>query len=151
MYAVLDPGTVDAVAVHPYSFPANPSDRSKGWNLFSRLPEIHDLVEEAEGRPLVLWLTEFGAPFDDDDPERQAEIVVEGVTCASQWPWVGPVFVYNLRDATQPSDEPRFGLIADDGRPRPVWYDLQAFLQVSVGDPIESVCPPPREADESTS
>jgi polysaccharide biosynthesis protein PslG len=150
MYEVLEPGTVDAVGIHPYSFPADPSDVSKHWNLFARLPEIHDLVIEAEGRSVSLWLTEFGAPFDEEDPDRQAEIVLEGVSCATQWPWVGAVFVYNLRDATEPSDEPGFGLIFDDGRQRPVWAELRAFLRAAAGDPIDSACPTIGEADEST-
>ncbi|MEZ5230947.1 MAG: hypothetical protein R2710_31000, partial [Acidimicrobiales bacterium] len=70
----------------------------------------------------------FGAPFDPDDPSRQADIVVEGVACAQPSPFTGPVFVYALRDAIEPADELPFGLIDADGTDRPSWTALAELL-----------------------
>ncbi len=129
MYQTLSPGVVDAVGIHPYSFPADPTDRSEGWNTYGRLPEMATLVSQLEGAELPLWFTEFGAPFDPDEPERQASIVGEGVACATRSTFpTGPVFVYALRDAIEPSDELPFGLIDADGSPRPSWAALSELL-----------------------
>jgi hypothetical protein len=140
LYRSLEPGTVDAVAVHPYSFPADPADATKSWNLFARLPGLHQLVDDAENRETPIWLTEFGAPFDPDKPQRQAAILDEGVRCAAQWDWTGPVFVYTLRDA--PGDgEKQFGIRNADDSERPAWAVLRQFVTTPVGALVTSRCP----------
>lgn len=139
MYRHLEPGTVDAVGIHPYSFPALPSSDAD-WNPFARLPTMRGLVERAAGRPTPLWLTEFGAPFDPDEPDRQADIVAEGVTCATQWDWLGPIFLFSTRDLPGSGTPLDFGLLAGDGSPRPAWRRLVAELAVAEGEPVVSAC-----------
>ncbi len=136
MFRQLPAGTVDAVGIHPYSFPADPTDRSERWNTFGRLPEIAALIARLTGESTPLWSTEFGAPFDPNDPQRQAEIVVEGVACAARLPSTGPVFVYATRDAIEPADELPFGLLESDGTRRPSWVALAELMSA-----------PPRSAD----
>ena len=131
---VADPALIDAVGIHPYSFPADPSDRSLEWNLFARLPDIHRRVAESADRPIPIWLTEFGAPYDSDRPDHQAEILSEALHCAAQWPWVGPVFVYSLNDAADDPGDRAFGLLDPSGNERPSW----AAVQRSVSDPWTS-------------
>ena len=72
----------DAVAVHPYSYPALPSD-DQGWNTFAALPSLRRLLVDRGLETKPIWLTEYGAPTGDHrravSPERQAELVVDAV------------------------------------------------------------------------
>ncbi len=147
MFHNLEPGSVSAVAIHPYSFPTTPSDRSKDWNLFARLPSIRDLVADAEGKPVPIWLTEFGAPTGEAQnsisEERQAEIVREALLCVNQFNWAGPLFLYNLRD--RPGGEPdqsedNFGLLRENRQLKPSGTAVQEFQQIPTGDPVNSPC-----------
>lgn len=140
MYETLPTGLIDAVAIHPYSFPALPSDDRFDWNLFARLPGIRDLVQTAEGRPLPVWPTEFGAPYDADEPSRQADILEDGVLCANRWPWLGPLFIYALRDLRDPPQDRRFGLLAADGSARPAWQRVAEAVEVPAHTPLSSPC-----------
>ena len=101
LYRYLEPGTADAIAVHPYTFPARPSDSGRS-NLFRRLPVIAELVASEEGRPLPIWLTEFGAPTGTSDkavsPDTQAEIITDAMRCVRGDETLGPLFLYNLAD-----------------------------------------------------
>lgn len=139
MFDSLPPRTVDAVAVHPYSFPTVPSDDAD-WNSFPRLDRMHDIVAKAEGREVPLWLTEFGAPYDPTDPRRQARIVEEGVTCATQWPRLGPIFLFAMRDLPNSGTDLPFGMLDPDGSPRPAWTDVTSALRRRVGTPVVSAC-----------
>lgn len=139
MYETLPRRTVDAIGIHPYSYPAVPSDDAD-WNPFTRLARMHDLVAEAEGRPLPLWLTEFGAPYDPDDPARQARIVTGGLTCATLWRQLGPIFLFAMRDLPNSGTDLRFGMLGRDGSPRRVWRDVTTLLERPVGRPTTSAC-----------
>ena len=55
--------SLDAVAVHPYSYPALPRDPSTAsWNTYERLPLLHDVMADHGDGAKQIWLTEFGAP-----------------------------------------------------------------------------------------
>ncbi len=147
MYDELGPGLVDAVGVHPYSYPTRPANRSKGWNLFGRLPDLRDIVRQAEGRPVPLWLTEFGAPTGTADKavteEEQGEIIAEGVQCSVRLDWIGAVFLYNLRDhpGGDPDDpEDNFGLLTVDGRPKPAGEQVAELAGTEPGELVPSPC-----------
>ncbi len=147
MFEELETGVVDGVAIHPYSYPANPSDRSKGWNLFGRLPAIRDLVAEAEGRAVPIWLTEFGAPTGTADSAvgeaDQAAMVGESLQCAGRLDWIGPLFLYNLRDrpAGDPDEaEDNFGLFTAAGEPKRSATVVREFRDIAPGTPVPSPC-----------
>ena len=78
MYETLPPRTIDAVAIHPYSFPTVPSDDAD-WNPFPRLARMHDIVARAEGRSVPLWLTEFGAAFVCDTLDGPTDSIVRSL------------------------------------------------------------------------
>jgi hypothetical protein len=119
---------LDAVAVHPYSYPARPDDlTTAGWNSFVRLPLIHAVMSENGDDDKKVWITEYGAPTGTSEqavsPERQAELIANGIARARRLPWVATVLVYSLRDTgTDASDrEQNFGVLRDDGSPKPAW------------------------------
>lgn len=137
VYAAGGGGAFDAVAVHPYCYPASPLDRSTSdWNAFIRLPEVHEvLASEGDGDRRV-WLTEYGAPTGSGegavDEARQATLIRDGVVAARRWQWVGPLFVYSYRDSSEdPTDrEANFGLVRRDFSPKPAW---DAYRSAVVG------------------
>lgn len=147
MYDHMPLGILDGVSIHPYSFPALPSDSSKDWNLFGRLPSIRDLVNERESKELPLWLTEFGAPTGSGDAAvsdaTQGRIVAESLRCVSQFEWAGPLFLYNLRDRPGGSldwTEDNFGLLTDDRTQKASGAAVLQFQQHPIGETIDSPC-----------
>ena len=69
MYAA-GAGTMDAVALHPYSYPATPK-QDKPWSAFTQIeggngptdiPTIHGIMAANGNADKEVWLTEYGAP-----------------------------------------------------------------------------------------
>ncbi|NNF55752.1 MAG: cellulase family glycosylhydrolase [Acidimicrobiales bacterium] len=137
LFATLDSGIVQGVAIHPYSYPALPTS-ALSWNTFARLPEFQQIVAVGEGRALPIWITEFGAPTGSSSSAvstaDQAAIVQDALSCLLGVSWIGPVFLYNMRDRTggNPNDvEDNFGLLRADWSSKPV----VAVLQTHITDP----------------
>lgn len=123
---------VDAVGIHPYSFPALP-DGGEPWNLFGRLPALAELAVDGAGRSLPLWLTEYGFPT-GDHPRAvteavQAEGIVAAIVGAQATPGIGPLFVYADRDRDEEADPGGFGVRDVDGTPKPAWHAIHEALR----------------------
>ncbi|MGF1596216.1 MAG: cellulase family glycosylhydrolase [Acidimicrobiales bacterium] len=147
MFDELEPGQLDGVAIHPYSYPARPSDRSKNWNLFGQLPAIQGLVAEAEEQPVPIWLTEFGAPTGAADnavsEADQAAMVREALSCVGRLPWSGPLYLYNLRDRPGgdiDDAEDNFGLFTADGQPKASAVVVRELQDAGPEHLVESAC-----------
>jgi hypothetical protein len=119
---------VDAVGLHPYSYPAPPT---RAGTAFSRtLPALRARVA-----PLPVWLTEFGAPTGTApgavSETDQAAALRAGVLAAAARARVGPLFVYSIRDAgTDAGDrESNFGVYRHDGRPKVAVTVLESVLR----------------------
>lgn len=136
LYALGARRSFDALAVHPYSFPALPSDASTAdYNTFQKLGAIRaTMVSHGDGGKRV-WLTEVGAPTGRArfavTPNDQAAIVVDAVRAAAALPWTGPLFVYSIRDAGNDlaDREDNFGLLRNDFTAKPAWGRLRALLR----------------------
>ena len=129
----------DGVAVHPYSYPAFPSDR-QDWNTFAALPSLRQFLVDRGHDTTPIWLTEYGAPTGDHEravsPQRQAKLVLDAVRTADRWHWVGPLFLYSHRDipgGANEDPEANFGLRHADGRSKPAWPALTELLTDRVG------------------
>ena len=61
--------------------------------------------------------------------EWQAVLVTDAIDAAQRWPWLGPVFLYALRDYRDAPDELEwnYGLLRHDGTPKPAWRELVAM------------------------
>lgn len=84
-------GSVDAVALHPYSIPAAPSQPAK-WNSFTQLdggpkpediPNVYSVLEAHDDvHTKEIWLTEYGAPTAGGatqvTPENQRHFIDNG-------------------------------------------------------------------------
>ncbi len=126
---------VDAVGVHPYSFPALPGDEAP-WNLFGRLAELRAHAVGADGRALPLWLTEFGYPTGDHpnavDETVQAQGILDALVASQADGSTGPLFVYSDRDRDDEADPGGFGVRDLSGAPKPAWLALQEALRCPV-------------------
>lgn len=124
MYELGARDSFDALSVHPYSYPALPSDQTD-WNSFQKVPEIRKIMVRNGDSEKSVWLTEFGAPTGTGDravsEARQARILSDGVRSAKAWRWTGPLFIFAGRDSgLDPADiEQNFGLLRWDFSAKP--------------------------------
>jgi hypothetical protein len=132
MYAAGARASFDAVAIHPYSYPALPRDPSTAsWNTFERLPLVHDVMVSNGDAAKQVWLTEYGAPTGSASgavsEQSQAAIARAALVAAHDWIWTGPLFWYAARDTgSDPADrEANFGLLRRDFTAKPSY---QAFI-----------------------
>jgi len=133
----------DAVALHPYTYPASPNNIAvwNGWQQMSLVRQL--MVKQGDGEKKI-WVTEYGAPTGGPGVARdinylnfnygpdymtesaQQEMAQEATTFYNQnVDWVGPFFWYSLQDASENRDtvENFFGLLRYDGSKKPA-YDV---------------------------
>lgn len=117
----------DAIAVHPYSFPALPMDASPKNIVggFADLPALHGVMAKHDDGAKKIWITEFGAPtgtgpnaVSEDD---QAKALLEAREQVLGWEWAGPLIYYELVDGgTNPAEiEENFGVLRVDLSTKP--------------------------------
>ncbi|MDI9917078.1 cellulase family glycosylhydrolase [Rhodococcus sp. IEGM 1379] len=122
----------DVVGMHPYSYPALPSDAlTQSWNSFYRMRFMHDTMVTNGDTAKSIWATEFGSPT-GSSPEAvtkavQAEILRDGINEARRLGFVSKLFVYSLQD--RGSDlgdrEQNFGLLDTNSDPKPAMTVLE--------------------------
>jgi arabinogalactan endo-1,4-beta-galactosidase len=115
----------DAVAMHPYTFPALASDGLKtGWGNMTKsdqgVPSMRaTMVANGDGAKKI-WATEFGAPTSVVGEARQATIASDGVRVWSGYSWAGPFIYMGYKDqAEQPGWHKSMGLLRSTGTRRP--------------------------------
>jgi hypothetical protein len=144
----------DAFGYHPYGYNLPPeADPSKNELVFRRTERIEALLA-AHNVYKQVWLTEFGWLRDpaedgvnckDTDPdftgfawlrvsgEQQANYLVRAFQYADKnWPWVGPMFVWNLNWQQQTwlstcNNQRWFALLKSNGEPTVAYRKLQAL------------------------
>jgi hypothetical protein len=147
----------DAFGYHPYGYNEAPeAEPTYNRPVFRRTELIRDLFEERGIYDKQIWLTEFGWLRDpaedgvqcsDSDPdfagfawlrvsaETQADYMVRAFQWADRnWPWVGPMFVWNLNWALYPEhinamcNHMRwFSLLRQDGTRLPIFERLASM------------------------
>lgn len=114
----------DALAAHPYSYPALPSAASSknGW---TQMLKIRDVAVAHGDAHKQIWMTEVGATTGGPHPVResvQAQIAHETVRLRSSYPWAGPLFWYDYKDLGSAwKSENFFGLVRGDGSLKPAY------------------------------
>lgn len=146
LYTAGGRGSFDAIALHPYSYPELLSvQREEQWAPYAWVRSVRQSMVNNGDEGKKIWFTEFGAPVGmvswegrqvSISDEQQAAIVADGLTAARQLPYVGLVFLYNIRDNKTGSKdiEDTFGLLRTDFTPKPSYavVQRQAALDVSV-------------------
>jgi len=122
----------DAVGMHPYSYPALPSDAgTRRWNAYYRMRNLHAVMADHDDGDTRIWATEFGAPTgsgeDSVSPDEQAEILRDGINEQRRLPFVDKLFVYSLVDRGNAAAdrEQNFGIVDHDLDPKPAMAVVQ--------------------------
>jgi len=128
------PGYGSAPEADRLSNPAFPHDSF----YFRRIEQVHDLMVRKGDVNKQVWVLEFGWTTDTVHPDRsfyavtpevQADYIVRAYKFAkANWsPWVGPMFVWNMRDPTWTPDNEQlwWSIINADGTPRPAYTAIQ--------------------------
>jgi len=144
----------DAYAYHPYGYNQPPeADPNRYELVYRRTERMYRLLWDNGIRDKQIWLTEFGwvrDPSEDGmdcskDPQFvnfqwmivpkdvQASYIARAFNFAdSNWPWVGPMFVWNLNwNLVAPdvmsacSHFRRFAILDNRGSPLPAFYAIQ--------------------------
>jgi polysaccharide biosynthesis protein PslG len=134
LYAAGARGAFDAVAFHPYTFPAlpNATDGSAYW--WGAMARLRDVMVANGDAAKQIWPTEYGAPTGGPPgsgrvPEAaQAAMASAAYGLAAGLPWCGPMFWYDLNDSGTSTDtaENFFGLVRFDGSRKPAYAAYQA-------------------------
>jgi hypothetical protein len=142
-------GSFDAVAVHPYTFPALPaSPDATAWRAFTAGDDsVRGIMISNGDEAKRIWLTEFGAPSSGRTGVRSSESSQDAIlrSALAQYrgiDYAGPMFWFTYVDPAVPPqpDGGTFGLVRRDGTKRPSYYDFQAAIRAA-----EKGSPPPGE------
>lgn len=129
MYAAGAAGLMDAVALHPYTFPFTVENDPNGQ--WAQVDQAYGTMAANGDGSKKIWITELGAPTGNGpmavSEDAQAAIIGSSVAQASKLPYVGPVFVHSLRDSgTDASDsEQNYGLLRADFSRKPSFAVVQ--------------------------
>lgn len=154
--ATLQAGSVNAVGMHPYTWPALPREHFD-WNAFYTVDNGSDpynlrRILEAAGKPeLTVWGTEFGAStvgirdiINDPDDRKDSNKVFDHVTESMQSTimqqaiedWnkkqkVGPLFIHADSDQwlQTRTNEGGYGLRRSDGSEKPSYQAVKTSLE----------------------
>jgi hypothetical protein len=151
---------VDAIGAHPYGW-ANPPDSSfnnpdpvvpshndhPSFFFMDTLLDYRSILDQRGYRDKPLWVTEFGwGTFDGlnasppvevafmahMDETQQATYTLRSYEMASQWPGIGPLFLWNLNFAPRLGSayaESGFSLLRTDGSTRPVYLSMTTITK----------------------
>ncbi len=124
MYAAGAAGHMDAVGVHPYSYPNDPMYPSSS-NTFYQLPTYHQIMAAYGDGTKQIWMTEYGIPTNvaGESTSLEAEQLGGAFTQLEQWSWAGPLFYYDWSDSlNSETGEPNdFGLLDSSGNQKPAY------------------------------
>ncbi len=153
MYAHGARNSMDALALHPYTYPELLSvPNTADWAPYTWVRTVRELMVANGDSGKKIWFTEFGAPVAtidwggtpvQIDERKQADIIADGFTAARAMPYVGPVFIYSIRDQhTGTTDrEDNFGLLHTDFTPKPAFTAVRNQTTKDVAAP-PIVAPP---------
>ncbi|MBY6413769.1 beta-galactosidase [Rhodococcus sp. BP-252] len=129
MYAAGAAGFMDALAMHPYTFPFTVENDPNGQ--WAQVDQAHGIMKANGDGGKKIWITELGAPTGNGPmavtEDAQAAIIGSSLARASTLPYVGPVFVHSLRDSgTDAFDaEQNYGLLRSDFSRKPSFAVVQ--------------------------
>lgn len=150
LYALKSNEFLDAVSLHPYSYPALPA-YSASWNRWQQIVPIHEMMAANGDINKKIWLTEYGAPtngssvghttlqlnnyvYDHDymTEEAQNDLLVSAITEYKTYSaWTGPFFYYSLQDAGTSTDttENFYGLLRYDNSRKQAYFTFEKAIK----------------------
>jgi hypothetical protein len=159
----------DAVAVHPYTFGANPDESREGSgpgqdpnrispDVFPAIKEIRATMDRFGDSAKQVWITEFGYSTTSQDggttPEQQADYLLDAYRYVERLPWVHSLFTYQMRNNPTYHDsdeyEAQFGLTTTGWDVKPSLYVLEAYAAVARARAHPDARPSGRVADAAS-
>jgi hypothetical protein len=138
VYANGGAGFFDAVAHHPYTFPAYPGEAqnwSPWYQMYGTAPSLRSLMIAHGDGAKKIWATEFGAPTNGPSGTHvseamQATMYTRAIAAWRRYTWAGPLFFFQGRDmgANPSSRENFFGFLHYDFSPKPAFAAFQAAI-----------------------
>ena len=127
MYDAGARGSFDALALHPY-IGSGTDDTRRRVNADVR--RVRRLMVEHRNKQLPIWWTELGHStwVGGVSPQRQRSLILEQLASGADRAYVGPVFVYAIRDngASKADVSQNFGsLLSHDFEPKPLYRTLR--------------------------
>jgi hypothetical protein len=121
----------DAVGMHPYTWPAKPSDGSpKGWGNMTQadngVPSMRSTMTKYGDAAKKIWNTEFGAPTEKVGEARQEVILKDAVKVWNSYSWAGPFFWMSYQDMQTRFDGT--GLVRRDYSRRPSFFAFKLSI-----------------------
>jgi polysaccharide biosynthesis protein PslG len=127
----------NAVADHPYSFPALPSTYEP-WSAWSQMsetsPSLRSVMAGYHDSRAPIWITEFGAPSDGPSgvgPAGQAAELRQAITIAKKTSWIAAIFVYSWTDLGTKTwtNADWFGLLTYAGRAKQAYWAVARAIR----------------------
>lgn len=124
----------DGFAIHPYSYPALPDDpNSSDWNTALHVSSMRDIMVAGGDSAKPIWITECGAPTGTSpkavSDADQAQTIRTVLRAARDIGWLGPAFVYSIRDSGTDAADPEqnFGILRHDFSTKPAYDVVREF------------------------
>jgi polysaccharide biosynthesis protein PslG len=128
---------MNAVALHPYSYPALPSEYEP-WSAWSQMsqtsPSARSIMAQYKDAGIPIWVTEFGAvsngPSGGAGPQGEAEELSQAIAIARSTRWIGAFYIYTWQDAGANKNNRNdwFGLVTNTGRAKPAYYAVEKAI-----------------------
>ena len=136
IYANGGGASFDAVAHHPYCWPAYPGDAqswSAWYQAYGTSPSLRSTMVANGDSAKKIWATEFGAPTNGPtgsyvSEDTQAQMISRAYALWRTYDWAGPMFSYDGRDVGTDTStrENFFGLLRTDFSQKPAYAAYQA-------------------------
>ncbi|MGJ0120747.1 GH39 family glycosyl hydrolase [Williamsia sp. MIQD14] len=142
MYAAGAAGYMDALSVHPYSYPTSystdPLDPDGAMRMVAGMYSVMQAYGDGDKK---IWATEVGFPTSGtpiSDAATQAAIITESIREWSQLSFAGPILVQELRDRKDDSAdrEDTFGIMRVDFSAKPLYTSLKSLIASDLNDDV---------------
>ncbi len=141
MYAAGIGGHVNAISMHPYSFPYSPTTPAT-WNPFYMLGYTHLIMTAFGDAGLPIWGTEAGFGTGQDaqslSEAMQAVRMKELVVAWKQLPFAAKLFVYGYRDTLAGSTSvwDNMGMVHRDFSTKPAFAAFRSAVTSAPTPPV---------------
>jgi hypothetical protein len=114
---------LDAVGLHPYSWPDAP-DSTVAWNWLRGSTSVRAVMLANGDAAKTIWATEYGFPTNSDrgvSDTEQAAYLRSGASLWAAHRWAGSLILYSYRDLQTGDRDPEdnFGVLQSDGTAKP--------------------------------
>jgi hypothetical protein len=127
----------NAVATHPYSFPALPSTYET-WSAWSQMsqtsPSLRSVMTKYKDSGKPIWITEFGAPSNGPNgvgAKGEAAELTQAIALSKSTRWIGAIYLYTWQDlgTKKWTNADWFGLLNFGGKTKPAYQAVAKAIK----------------------